>query len=179
MFSRKQLTYHSPVLLFYTPRKHQKTFRFSDVFRGYRKATPGCNGLNIFQGISHKSILNTFSVIMLATLKKWTRNINFLAVFIILQIYFWRCELKQIQVLKKGEKLQLFIIYKIYVKIVQTFGNESTFTNACLHHLLTTVKCKLQNHMLHVTGCEICSKLIIKTSSRRQWSFSGIFINFD
>ena len=21
------------------------TFRFSDVFRGYRKATPGCNGL--------------------------------------------------------------------------------------------------------------------------------------
>ena len=22
------------------------TFRFSDVFRGYRKATPGCNGLS-------------------------------------------------------------------------------------------------------------------------------------
>ena len=32
--------------LFYTPWKHQKTFRFS-VFRGYRKATPGCNGLKI------------------------------------------------------------------------------------------------------------------------------------
>ena len=34
------------MLLFYTPWKHQKTFRFSDVFRGYRKATPGCNGLS-------------------------------------------------------------------------------------------------------------------------------------
>ena len=40
------LTNYSPVLLFYTPWKHQKTFRFSDVFRVYRKATPGCNGLN-------------------------------------------------------------------------------------------------------------------------------------
>ena len=39
------LTHYSPVLPFYTPWKHQKTFRFSDVFRGYRKATPGCNGL--------------------------------------------------------------------------------------------------------------------------------------
>ena len=39
------LTHYSPVLLFFTPWIHQKTFRFSDVFRGYRKATPGCNGL--------------------------------------------------------------------------------------------------------------------------------------
>ena len=39
------LTHYSPVLLFNTPWKHQKTFRFSDVFRGYRKVTPGCNGL--------------------------------------------------------------------------------------------------------------------------------------
>ena len=36
------------MLLFYTPWKHQKTFRFSDIFRGYRKATPGCNGLNSY-----------------------------------------------------------------------------------------------------------------------------------
>ena len=40
------LTDYSPVLLFGTPWKHQKTFRFSDVFRGYRKATSGCNGLS-------------------------------------------------------------------------------------------------------------------------------------
>ena len=33
------------MLLFYTPGKHQKTFRFSDVFKWYGKATPGCNGL--------------------------------------------------------------------------------------------------------------------------------------
>ena len=32
------------VLLFYTPWKHQKTFRFFDVFEVYRKAIPGCNG---------------------------------------------------------------------------------------------------------------------------------------
>ena len=37
--------YYSPLLLFYTRWKHQKTFRFSDVFRGYRKTTLGCNGL--------------------------------------------------------------------------------------------------------------------------------------
>ena len=40
------LTHYSPVLLIYTPWKNQKTFRFSDVFRGSRRATPRCNGLN-------------------------------------------------------------------------------------------------------------------------------------
>ena len=30
------LTRYSPVFFIYTPWKHQKTFRFSDVFRGYR-----------------------------------------------------------------------------------------------------------------------------------------------
>ena len=39
-----RLTHYSPVLLFYTPIKHQKNKMFY-VFRGYRKATPGCNGL--------------------------------------------------------------------------------------------------------------------------------------
>ena len=42
----KYLTDCSPLLLFYTPWKHQKIFRLSDIFRGYRKGTPGCNGLN-------------------------------------------------------------------------------------------------------------------------------------
>ena len=40
------LTHYNPLLLFYTPWKHQITFRFSDVFRGCRKETPGCHGLN-------------------------------------------------------------------------------------------------------------------------------------
>ena len=39
------LTHYSPVLPFYPLWKLQKTFRFSDVFRGYKKATLGCNGL--------------------------------------------------------------------------------------------------------------------------------------
>ena len=34
-----------PGVAYYNPLKHQKTFRFSDVFRGYRKTTPVCNGL--------------------------------------------------------------------------------------------------------------------------------------
>ena len=36
------LTHYNLVLLFCTPWKHQKTY----VFRGYRKATLGCKGLN-------------------------------------------------------------------------------------------------------------------------------------
>ena len=39
------LTYYNRVLLFYTPSKHQKTYRFFNVFRGYRKGTSGCNAL--------------------------------------------------------------------------------------------------------------------------------------
>ena len=42
---RLPLTHYSSVLLFYTPWKHQKTFRFSDNFRGYRKLTLSCNRL--------------------------------------------------------------------------------------------------------------------------------------
>lgn len=33
------------VLPFYTPKKHYKTFRLSDVFRGYKEVTLGCDGL--------------------------------------------------------------------------------------------------------------------------------------
>ena len=40
------LTHFRPVLLFYTPWKHQKAIRkSSDACRGYRKGTPDCNGL--------------------------------------------------------------------------------------------------------------------------------------
>ena len=46
-FTHYRLTHYNPVLLFYTPWKHQKTFRFSDVYRGYRKATLGCNGIKL------------------------------------------------------------------------------------------------------------------------------------
>ena len=42
------LTHYSLVLLFYTLWKHQKIFRFSDVFGRYiyKKKTPGSSGLN-------------------------------------------------------------------------------------------------------------------------------------
>ena len=40
------LNHYSPVLHIYTLWKHQKIERFSDIFRGYRQATPGCNGLS-------------------------------------------------------------------------------------------------------------------------------------
>ena len=40
------LTHFCLLLLIYNPRK-QKTFRLSDVFRGYRQATPGCDRLRL------------------------------------------------------------------------------------------------------------------------------------
>ena len=51
-----KLIHYGPVLLSYTPWKHQKTFRFSDVFRGYRKATPGCNRLSELTSIAPETI---------------------------------------------------------------------------------------------------------------------------
>ena len=42
---RKKLTHLFPMHPLSTPWKHQKTFRFSDVFRGYRKGALGTNGL--------------------------------------------------------------------------------------------------------------------------------------
>ena len=53
------LTHCSPALLFYTSWKHQKIFRFSDAFRGYRKATLGCNGLKskTFFSVKHTCFL--------------------------------------------------------------------------------------------------------------------------
>ena len=51
----KGLTHYIPVLLFYTPWKHQETSNFSDVFKGYRKATPDCNGLIKEPTCAHKS----------------------------------------------------------------------------------------------------------------------------
>ena len=53
---KPRLTHYSPVLLFYTPWNHQKTQRFSDDFKGYRKATPDCNGLKAWFCYSKKSI---------------------------------------------------------------------------------------------------------------------------
>ena len=61
------LTHYSPVLLFYNPWKHQKIFRFSDVFRGYRKTTPGCNGLRCLVGVKANMT--------------WTTKNNFLSLF--------------------------------------------------------------------------------------------------
>ena len=52
------LTHYSPVLLFYTHWKYQITFRFSDVFSGYRKATPGFNCLTLTCLSNNEDILN-------------------------------------------------------------------------------------------------------------------------
>ena len=50
------LTHYRLVLLIYNPWKHQKTFRFSDAFRGYRKATVGCNGLNTIKQFTFSEV---------------------------------------------------------------------------------------------------------------------------
>ena len=54
---RLVLTHYNLVSLFYTPWKHQKTSRLSDVFRRYRKAKSGCNGLTC--PLSCQSFLHT------------------------------------------------------------------------------------------------------------------------
>ena len=51
--AQTDLTHYSPVLLFDTPWKDQKTFR------GYRKATPGCNGF-INRGIDQSDWADLF-----------------------------------------------------------------------------------------------------------------------
>ena len=49
--SNNNLTHSFPMHPFCTPWKHQKTFRFSDVFRGYRKGALGTNKLIIITTI--------------------------------------------------------------------------------------------------------------------------------
>ena len=66
------------MLLFYTPWKHLKTFRFSDVFRGYGKVTPGCNGIIylwlMFSFYSPRKHLKTCSHFILAENKGECEN---------------------------------------------------------------------------------------------------------
>ena len=57
------------MLLFYTHWKHQKTFWFS-VFKGYRKARSGCNGLNQITEAA------TWMFTELATLKIFSTYLN-------------------------------------------------------------------------------------------------------
>ena len=71
------------MLLFYIPLKHQKNLRFSGVFRGYRKAILGCNGLTwnkktfsiIFKRLSvAKNFLRPESVLLNLKLFKLLHN---------------------------------------------------------------------------------------------------------
>ena len=68
-----KVTHYSPLLLFYTPWKHWKTFRFSDVFRWYRKATPGCNGL--IKNKNNSQIVR-FNQIKIEEVKKLHQNLD-------------------------------------------------------------------------------------------------------
>ena len=70
------LTHYSPLLLFYAPWKYQKAFRFSDVFRGYGKATPGRNGLKL--NSFHTKIKTIY----------WSALITFLILIVIMFIRF-------------------------------------------------------------------------------------------
>ena len=68
------LTHYSPVLLFYTSWKYQKTERFSVVFMRYRKAPPGCNGL-ILSG-------NDFTVLFKNGLSRLINKFHFFLKFV-------------------------------------------------------------------------------------------------
>ena len=75
--SEIMLNHYSPLLLFYAW-KHQKNYRFSDVFRGYRKATLDCNGLSSF-----KKLAGTF----ISLSCKNTRKISITQYFLWLESY--------------------------------------------------------------------------------------------
>ena len=68
------LTHYSPVLLFCTSWKYQKTERFSVVFMRYRKAPPGCNGL-ILSG-------NDFTVLFKNGLSRLINKFHFFLKFV-------------------------------------------------------------------------------------------------
>ena len=64
-----------PYVAFLYPLKtYQITFRFSDVFRGYRKATPGCNGLKYKDHPSIKLIRKNTSFVNLFTFSEITET---------------------------------------------------------------------------------------------------------
>ena len=56
------ITHYGLVLLFNTPWKHKKTFRFSNVVRECRKATLGCKGLSASPGMKLEFIFATTSL---------------------------------------------------------------------------------------------------------------------
>ena len=56
------LTHFSSALHCFTPWKHQKTFRLSDVFRGYGNATLGWNGLTSLEA-SQSDVINIWVLI--------------------------------------------------------------------------------------------------------------------
>ena len=79
-----------PGAAFYTPWKHQKTFRFFDGFRGYRKATPGCNMLK-------KTCISRSLIIITAFLLCWKSSLTSLdevafhsVWFLHIIIHMWR-----------------------------------------------------------------------------------------
>ena len=74
------LSHYSPFLLIYIPWKHQKTYRFSDrfsdVFRGYRYATPGCNGfMTFFLVFFPNDIVLLFVFLSFLTFTFWFYNL--------------------------------------------------------------------------------------------------------
>ena len=106
------------MLLFYTRWNHQKTYRFSDLLRGYRRATPGCNGLTNSSGKRPKSKY------ILATLQKQAQT-------------YWD-ELSKF--MHMGWMLEYFLIYYLATKLL-TSGHCWGVSIANL--MLITALCKI------------------------------------
>ena len=75
---------YSPVLLFYTLWEHQKTFRFSDVFSGHRKATPVYHGPSKSKKHSSEIYLGPFQTCPMEHLAKSKNSSRLLAITFIL-----------------------------------------------------------------------------------------------
>ena len=80
------LTHSFPVHPFSTLWKHQKTLRFSDVFRGYRKGALGTNGLSPSVCLSMSEYWPDHGWILLNAPEYIWKSLNKL---------FWLCQVSQ------------------------------------------------------------------------------------
>ena len=146
------------MLLSYTPWKHQKTFRFSDIFRGYRKATLGCNGLK-----KNETCLSEWEI--------WNNAPVF--TFVSLDISGF------IHITGKGKCIQepcqasmmepFALKHYLFLLEVSSKMFDRNFYPTGIYLL------KVDNRNSR-TRCEIWSKLALKTPERRHWRRSGVLI---
>ena len=140
------------MLLFYTHWKHQKTIRFSDVFRGYKKATPGCNGLILEVKLDFNKYNFTWSFFLFIAyleIQTWLSTVRFRWKSLTLnndRSSYRRCSIKKdVKNFAKFTRLQACNVIK-KENLAQVFSCEfcEISQNAFFtEHLWATASCKI------------------------------------